>query len=59
MEEDISDTLMAASAVLRWFERYRISNALVLLSRLVRLRQIHTLDELEAYVVQEETAARG
>lgn len=57
MEENLADTLQRAADVMHWFGQYRVSNALVLLGRFVRLKGLYTLDRLEAFVIAEEEIA--
>lgn len=57
MEERLEDTLALASTALHWMGQHRVANALALFSRLVRVREIRRLDELEAFVTLEEERA--
>lgn len=54
MEENIADTLKKTADVMHFLGQYRVCNALILLSRLMRARGIHTLDGLERYVERVE-----
>lgn len=54
MSEHLADVLVKTAGVLHWFGRWTESNACILLSRLVRLRDLKTLEELEAFVMAEE-----
>jgi hypothetical protein len=54
MGENLADALLKTSEVLHWLGKYQESNALVLLSRLMRAHKIPTLDLLEAMVVDLE-----
>ncbi len=57
MGERLADTLLAAAAVLRWFGKYTESNALILISRLLRVHDIDDLDKLENFVTAAEEAS--
>lgn len=57
MEEAIYDTLFALSNIMHWFGRYREANILVMTGRLLRVRNLHTMKDLDDLVVREETLA--
>jgi hypothetical protein len=44
------------AGVLHWLGKYNESNALTLLSRLLRAKKIEQLDELERFVANKESA---
>lgn len=54
MEENIAETMMAASKALHWLGQYRIANALVYCARLARLNRLETLDDLQRFVEDAE-----
>lgn len=56
MEENLAETLLDTKDVLRWLGKYREANALVMLSRLLRVHDLDTLDKLTAFVEREEDA---
>lgn len=58
MEENIPDTLLKLSDVMHWLGKYREANALVLLSRWLRARNIETLEVLEGAVLAAEKDAK-
>ncbi len=56
MEEDLADVATKASDVLHWAGKYKESNALGLLARLCRAKNLDTLDKLERFVTQQQEA---
>lgn len=54
MGEELAETLLKASDVMHWLEKYQLANALILLSRLVRANKIGTLDDLQRAVTEAE-----
>lgn len=56
MGERLADVLLTCAGGLRWLGKYTESNALILLSRLLRAHEIGDLEQLEAWVQREEEA---
>lgn len=56
MEEPLATIMFATADVLHWFGKYREGNACTLLGRLLRLKNIYTVDDFEAYVLAQEAA---
>jgi hypothetical protein len=56
MPEHLADKLVKTADVLRWIEKYGESNALILLSRLLRAHGLDDIEKLEAFVEREEEA---
>ncbi|HVI41838.1 MAG TPA: hypothetical protein VM577_14400 [Anaerovoracaceae bacterium] len=54
MKENLADALLKAGSALHWFGQYDVANACILLSRLVRARNITDLDEFETFVKEQE-----
>lgn len=54
MGEHLADRLIAAAEFLRYLARYDESNALILLSRWLRVHDLDDLDKLEAHVQKAE-----
>ena len=57
MGENLADALLKVADLLRWFKAYTESNALVMLSRFLRAKDLHDLDTLTAFVEAEERHA--
>lgn len=55
MSEPLPELLLATASVLHWLGKYHESNTLILLSRLLRVMKIDTLDDLRTRVEAEES----
>lgn len=56
MGEHLADVLLKVSSVLHWLGKYEECNAIVMLSRLVRVHGLDDLAKLTAFVEREEEA---